>query len=108
MSELAEYETCRCAERRDDDDRPMAPDTVTCGTCGWSWCMRCHPCPSARSWCEGSDRHRLMAALQAGDFLEAARLVGALAEVTVGGDDVMPCGCDSGSCYCDGESGVRA
>jgi len=54
---LAPYETCTCKDRLDDDGRPMKPDLCECGTCGWTWCFRCHPAPSARSWCEGTDEH---------------------------------------------------
>lgn len=46
---------CVCAERRDDDDRPMQSDTATCGACHFSWCDRCHPTPSAR--CHNEENH---------------------------------------------------
>ncbi len=32
----------------DDDGRAVAPDRVTCGNCGNSWCERCDPAPSAQ------------------------------------------------------------
>ena len=47
---------CKCLEAVDEDGEPQEPrepKMVQCGTCGWEWCERCHPAPSARSWCEG-------------------------------------------------------
>lgn len=58
MTDLAQYQTCTCGQRATDGyGEPLQPAIVTCGTCGFQWCERCHPAPSARSWCEGSDRH---------------------------------------------------
>lgn len=44
--------SCRCAKRKDDDGRPMQPDTVTCGACGFKWCDRCNPTHGPRCWNE--------------------------------------------------------
>jgi hypothetical protein len=56
LEEVLEQDTpkleCECAERRDDDDRPVKPEISTCGTCDFKWCSRCEPCPSARTPCE--------------------------------------------------------
>lgn len=68
---IARYSTCTCSERQDDDGRPLVPKLVECGTCGFTWCERCHLAPSARSWCEGWDRHNEAADWY--DRLDAAR-----------------------------------
>lgn len=70
MTDLSQYETCTCPTRTDDDGQPMKADIVECGTCNFQWCARCHPAPSARSWCEGSDEH-----------IEAARVLDARDEL---------------------------
>jgi hypothetical protein len=71
MSDLSHYETCACKNRKDEDGRPLKPDLMECGTCEFRWCARCHPCPSARSWCEGSKQH--MDRQERLDELDAAR-----------------------------------
>lgn len=57
MTDLTHYETCTCPTKTDDDGLPLKADLITCGTCDFQWCQRCHPTPSARSWCEGSKEH---------------------------------------------------
>jgi hypothetical protein len=44
LAKLDDPLECVCAER----DEPVTPDVLTCGTCGRSWCNRCHPTPAAR------------------------------------------------------------
>lgn len=39
---------CSCKREKDDDGRPRVPDIATCGACGFRWCDRCNPTPSAR------------------------------------------------------------
>lgn len=87
---LAPKERCRCRSRKDDDGRPLEPDYATCGTCGFRWCMRCHPCPAARSWCEASDRHAELQELEDAergaihpDLCRALALAGAILTVLV-------------------------
>jgi len=71
-------ENCDC-EACFNGEESRKPDIATCGTCGFSWCMNCHPCPSAR--CHNEYNH-----LDEDEAIELADLK-ALAEEAEGSPD---------------------